>query len=227
MTKKPGKFADKSTEGSGEPATPGGYRPPPPQENLNEAFLRALAAVRDQQPEQMQWLGAHMAGGTWRLPVLDDVFEIDLASGHVHTSEGGEMRLAWRILTLHYLGVKSTPPGAPPEITFPDLPAGRVYAKVYHARVNLRLCATVGRDLTGLSAAANALGARSAEGGDAAFDLTVFPRLPVRLIWYAADEEFEPSATLLLPRNIESFLSVEDIVVLSEGLVSRLSGKEF
>ena len=227
MTKKPGKFAGRSTKGSGKSATGGGYGPPPPQENLSEAFLRALAAVRDQPPEQIQWLGARQEGETWCLPVLGDVFEIDLASGGIHTSDGEEVRLAWRILTLHYLGVKSTPPADPPEITFPDLPGGRVYAKVYHARVNLRLCATAGRDLTGLSAAAGALGAQPAEGGDAAFDLTVFPRLAVRLIWYAPDEEFEPSATLLLPRNIESFLSVEDIVVFSEGLVSRLSGGKF
>ena len=64
-------------------------------------------------------------------------------------------------------------------------------------------------------------------GGDTAFDFDIFPRLCVRVIWHAADEEFPPSATLLLPANIESYFCIEDIVVLSESLVSRLGGRAF
>ncbi len=54
-------------------------------------------------------------------------------------------------------------------------------------------------------------------------EFQVFPRLRVRLAWYAGDEELAPSAALLLPANIESFLGLEDIVVLSEQLVARLA----
>lgn len=63
--------------------------------------------------------------------------------------------------------------------------------------------------------------------GDLAFDFDVFPRVSTRLLWYAADEEFPPSATLLLPDNIESYFCSEDVVVLSERLVSRLGGRPF
>ena len=90
-----------------------------------------------------------------------------------------------------------------------------------------RLCATAGRDAARLRAAAGALGGRVAPGGDAAFDFDVFPRLSLRLIWHTADEEFPPCATLLLPANIQSYYCVEDIVVLSERLVSRLGGGPF
>jgi hypothetical protein len=91
------------------------------------------------------------------------------------------------------------------------------------------LCATVGRDAEGLWAAAGALGGRAAAcaAGDAAFDFCVFPRVLARLVWHAPDEEFSPSATLLLPANIESYFCAEDIVVLSESLVARLGGKAF
>ena len=60
-----------------------------------------------------------------------------------------------------------------------------------------------------------------------AYELDVFPRIPIRLIWYDGDEEWTPSCTLLLPPNIESFLCIEDIVVLSESFVARLGGKAF
>ena len=113
------------------------------------------------------------------------------------------------------------------EVTFADLPSARTYAGVYHQRAIARLCATAGKDAERFTASALAVGGRAATGGDAAFEFDVFPRLSVRAIWYAADAEFPPSATLLLPRNIEAYLCTEDIVVLSERLVSRLGGRGF
>ena len=43
--------------------------------------------------------------------------------------------------------------------------------------------------------------------------------------WYAGDDEFGPSAAILLPRNIVSLMCIEDVVVMSEQLVRRLAGK--
>ena len=76
-----------------------------------------------------------------------------------------------------------------------------------------------------LRAAAAALGGHPVGGGDAAFDFDVLPRLRLRVIWHAGDEEFSPSATLLLPANVESYFCIEDIVVLSERLVGWLGGR--
>ena len=90
-----------------------------------------------------------------------------------------------------------------------------------------RLCATAGRDAEKLGAAAVVAGGRSVAGGDAAFEFQVFPRFCVRLVWHSPDEEFPSSATLLLPANAESYFGSEDLVVLSERLVSRLAGRPF
>ncbi len=65
------------------------------------------------------------------------------------------------------------------------------------------------------------------DNGDAGFDFDVFPRFGLRLVWYAGDEEFRPSATILLPSNIDLFFCPEDVVVLSESLVARLAGRPF
>ena len=195
---------------------------PPPQHNLQSARDHAVAALRDQSPEQLIWLGASQAGDQWRLPVMNQVFDVDLATGLI-TCDGEDVGPAWHVLTLHYLNVRVQPELRQPEVTFATLPGGRVYAKVTDGRVNRRFCATVGRDRTTLQAAAERIGARFVEGGDLAFEVDVFPRVPIRTIWHAADDEFPPSCTMLLPANIESFLCVEDIVVVSESLVSQLS----
>lgn len=197
---------------------------PEPQDNLRRAAALGFDAAGRQTAEQLSWLGAQAAGNIWRLPVLEAVLDVDLAGRHITTAAGTEVVPAWRILVLHYLAIAGRPEKLPPEITFADLPMARTYAGVYHQRAIARLCATAGRDAERLRKAALAIGGRVALGGDAAFDFDAFPRLSMRAIWHAADVEFPPSATLLLPRNIEAYLCIEDIVVLSERLVSRLSG---
>ena len=151
------------------------------------------------------------------------MFRVDPHRGEVCLDDHGPVRPAWQILTLHYLAVRSRPPAGPPEITFASLPSARVYASVYENRVNRRLCATVGKDAGLLQSVATAIRAHPVDGGDLAFEINVFPRIPLRLIWYAEDEELASCCTLLLPATIESYLSTEDIVVLSEALVSRLA----
>ncbi len=199
----------------------------PRQKNLQRASELAREALRHQSAEQIRWLGAEPAGDRWRVPVLDGVFEVDASTGRVTTAAGPEVGAAWRILALHYLAVRVRPEPTPPEITFGDLPTARSYTDVYHQRAVGRLCATVGREALQLRVAAAALGARPVDGGDAAFDFDVFPRVTMRLVWHAGDEEFPPSATLLLPASIGSYFCTEDIVVLSERLVSRLAGRPF
>jgi len=49
----------------------------------------------------------------------------------------------------------------------------------------------------------------------------------VRLIWRAGEDELPPSAVGLLPDSAEAFLSMEDVVVFSERIVSRPPGGTF
>ena len=196
-----------------------------PQDNLARAAKLAFEALATQANEQMLWLGAEPSAGAWRLPVLGEVFEVDPRTSRVSTSAGREVGPRWIILALHYLAITSRPARQTPAVTFADLSTARSYAGVYHGRVIARLCATAGRDADTLRAAAGALGGRVVDGGDVAFDFNPFPRVTLRLIWHAPDEEFPPSATLLLPPNIESYFCSEDIVVLSESLVSCLCGR--
>ncbi|MFV2066412.1 MAG: DUF3786 domain-containing protein [Pirellulales bacterium] len=200
---------------------------PAPQEPDRIAKQKAVESLRSQSAAQLEWLGAQRAGSRWRLPVLDEVLPVQPDTGEVFRDDGQSIRSGWRILVLHYLDVRTRPRAQPTDATFASFPSARTYASVYENRVNGRLCATVGKDLDTLRTAANAIGARDVPGGDMAIEVNVFPRIPVRLIWYAGDEELPPACTLLLPANIDSFLCTEDIVVLSESFVSRLSGKPF
>lgn len=209
------------------PNTPGPLGERPRQDHLDVATKLGFEKLADQTDEQLAWLGAERIGDLWKLPMLNDEFEVDISANSVTGGDGRDVPAPWRIVTIHYLAIKARPERTEPTTTFAHLPAALAYAQVYRHRVLGRLCATAGRDAKTLTAAAAASGGRTAHAptGDLAFDFDIFPRLPLRLIWHAPDEEFGSSATLLLPANIEAFLCIEDIVVLSESLVSRLQGR--
>ena len=196
---------------------------PPPQHNLQTARNMAVSALADQTDEQLEWLGAERTDAGWRLPILNGSVTVDLTSGDVRREDGTEAPPALQVIALHYLNVRVRPEKRQPEITFPTLPSARTYAKVQEGRVNGRLCRKIGPDRQSVLLAAAAVGAHEVDGGDAAFEATMFPHISVRVIWYAADEELPPSCTILMPANIESYLVVEDIVVMSEVLVGRLT----
>jgi hypothetical protein len=200
---------------------------PPRQEPIRSAQEKSVAALRNQSASQLEWLGAVHAGNRWRLPVMDSAFLVELETGDIRSDAGAEVRPTWCVLALHYLAVQTRPEPQLPAVTFASLPSARTYATVYENRVNRRLCATAGRDATALHTAAIAAGAQQVGGGDLAYEMRIFPRISVRLIWYARDDELPPSCTMLLPANIELYLCTEDIVVMSESIVSRLSSKGF
>lgn len=202
----------------------------PQQHNLQDAADRAVLAVRAQPPEQLRWLGARPLaiesdGTAWVLRVLGDDLRVELSDGQVVGPDGKKVGPFWRILVLHYLAVASRPEAMAPEVAFAGLAPTRAYASTYDRRVTHRLCETAGRDVNSLRRASAALNALPVQAGDLAFDLKPLPRVVTRIVWYAGDEEFPPSATMLFPGNIQSFFCSEDIVVLSERIVSRLGGR--
>ena len=66
------------------------------------------------------------------------------------------------------------------------------------------------------------LGGRECKGGDACFELDLFPDLPVRLRFWHADEDFPPSLDLLWDANTLDFLRYETTWFAAGVLRSRL-----
>ena len=209
-------------------------QPPPKQTNYQIAVDKGFEAVRERNPGELRELGALPAGeGLWNLAVLEDVFRIDLKRGTIEkpASNGGEendaaerepVPIRWQILALHYLAARTgvLEPGG--WISFAELPDARIYDTVYRGRVIGRFCATAGRERGRFVRAARRLGGSPLPAGDEAFQFQAFPRLAVRIVWYAADEDFPPGASFTYPDNVLSYLPVEDVVVLSESMVGLM-----
>jgi len=225
-----------------------------PQTNYQLAFELGLERARGQSAASLEALGAEKAGDdAYRLRVLDATCLVDLNGGTVtrvgtEGEQGGRARqgesprrsgaaavsaggpafpMSWQILGLHYLCASPPWPDSSHWVSFAHFPDARGYDSVYQGRVLNRLCATAGRDRNTFVQACHRVGAESVDWGDEGFEFRVFPQLPVAITWYYGDDEFPPNASFFYLDNILSFLPVEDVIVLSEGLVGRLQGKSW
>ncbi len=205
------------------------------QTNYQTAVAQGAKRLQASPPEVLAALGARVtADGYCTLPVLDAVFAVDLASGRVTLATpeheplaDREVGLKWQILALHYLA-GPIPLGEPARwVSFADLPDGRGYERVYQARVVSRLCKTAARERAAFVRASEGLGGQRAVWGDEGFRFQAFPCLSVIIAWYQGDEELPANASFVYPDDILSLLPVEDVIVLSEGVVSRLQGKDW
>jgi hypothetical protein len=208
--------------------------PPGKQNNYRYAFDRALKSACARGDHNLLAQGARNVGPErYELPVLDAVFLIDLEAGTVGLSEGGgeaveaPIRIAWQILALHYLDTPPVPQRPSSWVSFAELPDAKGYDPVYRGRVLGRLGATVGRDRASFVEACRRIGGEPIDLGDEGFRFQVFPRIAVAIVWYAGDEELPSGVSFPYPADILSYLSVEDVVVLSESLVGRLQGASF
>ncbi|MDI6824912.1 MAG: DUF3786 domain-containing protein [Bacillota bacterium] len=147
------------------------------------------------------------------------------APGQQDRAAGGEAAEVpqWlAILTLHYLNGAGGEPLTGELIPFRDLPGGRVYDSNFEKRVRARLVRAFSHQPALLLEVAARLGGEAVDMGDAGVRLVTFPRVPLWLVLWAADEEFPPGANVLFDSSVRSYLCTEDAVVLCEQVTSEL-----
>ncbi len=126
------------------------------------------------------------------------------------------------ILTLHYLNGAGGEPLTGELVPFRDLSGGRVYDSNFEKRVRARLVRAFSHQPALLLEAAARLGGEAVDMGDAGVRLVTFPRVPLWLVLWAADEEFPAGANVLFDSSVRSYLCTEDAVVLCEQVVAEL-----
>jgi hypothetical protein len=164
-------------------------------------------------------------GKTIRIPFLDRVFRLsypDLQFRDISAPDQ-EVPLQEQILILHYLqaGRQAAPPSGD-WVAYREIPGAAFYYAAFLKRAVEPLKKAFGQNLAGLKHAAGRLNGVAVGFGDAGFDFRAFPKVPVRLIVHAGDDEFPAEATILFDRSIERTLSPEDIAWLAGMVVYRL-----
>ena len=82
--------------------------------------------------------------------------------------------------------------------------------------------AELGGDLDRFCRACEALGGQPVPEGDAAYELALLPFLPVRLRFWAADEDFPASLQIFVDRNTLDYMHYETLMFAVSHLLERL-----
>ncbi|MFZ0612913.1 MAG: DUF3786 domain-containing protein [Desulfobacterales bacterium] len=134
-----------------------------------------------------------------------------------------EVPIQEQVLILHYLMSESQHIPAGNWIAYREIPGAGFYYGAFVKRAIDPLKKIFGNDTAALKKSARLLSATPADTGDAGFDFTVFPKVPLRLILWQGDDEFPPDASILFDETAGEYLSPEDAAWLAGMVVYRLA----
>ena len=106
--------------------------------------------------------------------------------------------------------------------TFREMPWGELYIKPYTGRVLTRAAFTFGMKVEKFRAACEKLGATALTHGDAGFEFDFIGGYKMRILVWAADEEFPPNAQILYSENFATGFAAEDRVVAGDILITHI-----
>ncbi|MDH3883190.1 MAG: DUF3786 domain-containing protein [Desulfobacterales bacterium] len=133
-----------------------------------------------------------------------------------------EVPIQEQILILHYMLGPAPSALTDNWISYREIPGASFYYSAFVKRAIDPLKQVFGQNVDGLIRAGEILGGKSIDTGDAGYEFKLFPNIPVRLILWAADDEFPAEANIVFNENIGGILSPEDIAWLAGMVVYRL-----
>jgi hypothetical protein len=209
----------------------------PTREDFEQALELAREAFRKRNPAHqaaragVNWVpdaGAGSGRGRAEVLFLGTVYHVWAPDGEVEygAAEGRTKDPAlWeKIIVLHYFNQADGTVLAGRYISFKEIPDGRLYQPNFEKRAVQPLLAAFGADPGEALLCGQALGGKPVDLGDLAVTVPVFPRVPVTVVFWRADEEFPARVTLLFDRSIPHYLPTEDVVLASQMLAFRLVG---
>ena len=128
-----------------------------------------------------------------------------------------------RILILHYLTTAKGTPNTGKLIGFKQVPGWLFEYASFSREVLIPLLDHFGKKPELLVKAAANLGGSEAVYGNAAVSIKAFPNVPVVIVLWRGDDEFPPNASILFDSTVADYLSTEDMSVLCERIVERLT----
>lgn len=107
-------------------------------------------------------------------------------------------------------------------LTFREMPWGELYIQPFTGRVLKRAAFSFGTRLEAFRAACTAMGGLPLQAGDAGFEFTLLGNYRLRMLLWAGDDEFPPSAQLLYSANFVDGFAAEDRVVAGDLLCNEI-----
>ena len=127
-----------------------------------------------------------------------------------------------RILALRFLVESNVAPATGKFLTYRETPWGSVYMKQFQGRCILRLAYGFGNKQDKFQTAMEKIGAEKLTHGDISYEFEFINGYRLRMILWAADEEFPPSSQILFSDNFPVAFQAEDMAVVGDITISMM-----
>lgn len=128
-----------------------------------------------------------------------------------------------RILVLRFLTEGAVAPASGKFLTYREIPWGEVYFKQFQGRCIFRLAYGFGNNLEKFAAIMDKIGGTKLDFGDISYEFEFLNGLQLRMILWAGDDEFPPSAQILFSDNFPvAFVQGEDMAVVGDVSIDML-----
>ena len=166
-------------------------------------------------------LGIHAENGVFSVTLMGRTYTV-AENAEIADLQGNAPALPVQTFLLRYLLEGKNLPALGGWKTFREMPWGELYIKPYTGRVLTRAAFTFGTRVEAFRKAAEKMGAQSVAHGDAGFEFALIGDYKIRLLIWAGDEEFPPSAQVLYSDNFEEGFAPEDRVVAGDILITAI-----
>ena len=172
--------------------------------------------------EAVARLGDIWNGSEFTLTLLGRGFAIAHPDYAIRAVDGGAIPpLPTQTFLLRYLLEGKTVADSGQWKTFREMPWGELYIKPYTGRVLTRAAFTFGTRIDAFRKAAEKMGAKTVNHGDAGFEFHLIGGYRMQILVWAGDDEFPPSAQILYSDNFTAF-AAEDRVVAGDILITTV-----
>lgn len=166
-------------------------------------------------------LGAEIQAGNLVVRSLGREFLISQA-GEISTQ--GQITPWIKILLLHYVRTCGQMPLSGKWVSYGELKSGMVKAVSFRREVEEPLREMFDRDLKAVSGTLKRLGAEEQGGFSVpdAWRLFLLPKVPVLILYWPREDEFDSKVSVLFDSTADRFLDVESLIFLGEGLIKNV-----
>lgn len=192
---------------------------------LHQELWNSLKAMNPAEVCRRSLASYDKARGGYRLRILKRDYLILPESGVVQgvdTSSPHTFGFCLLVAVLNYLICAEEIPLSDNWISEKQFPSGPLFFRGPHTMPTKEIEQKFGQDPNGFSSACLACRGTKVEGGDLAFELPVFPRIPVKLILWLADEEFPARVSYLFDRTANVHLKLDALYAVGKIIESEL-----
>ena len=176
---------------------------------MKSGYQAAIRLAREKLEQQEDHKGN---AGRLGVNYQDERYFIPWFGGWRELASGND---AEQIIWLHYLTSDGGRRPTGEWVAYRDLQPALFYEPKFFQRAVTPLVKRFGPDISQLIPAAESIGGRKADRGDASVTIPLLPMLPLTYILFQGDDEFPPDGNILFDKTAGDWLHAEDLAVLA------------